>query len=213
MDAIVFDWDGTLVDSLAPLYAANVEVLASYGIAVDDTTYLRAYRPDWRQMYRDLGVPADRVEEAGLRWTRAYGLGDGAVVYPGVPEALERLAAAGYRLGVVTAGDRVIVTEQATRFGIDRLLPVRVHGDDMPETKPHPAPLLRALSELGVAQPRRAVYVGDVGDDMRMARAVGATGIGIEGRHGSASALRRAGASEVHPSVVAWVEHFLDGRT
>src|SRR3990172_4311768 len=57
MDAIVFDWDGTLIDSLAPLYAANVAVLASFGITLERDDYLAAYRPAWRAVYRPFGVP------------------------------------------------------------------------------------------------------------------------------------------------------------
>ena len=210
MDAIVFDWDGTLIDSLAPLYAANVAVLASFGITLERDDYLAAYRPDWRAMYRRFGIPAGEVEEAGQRWARFYGPGDGAVPFPGVPEGLRRLAARGYRMGVVTAGDRPVVTEQAIRFGIDDLLPVRVHADDLPVTKPHPEPLRLVLEGLGVTDPTRALYLGDVPDDMRMAVAAGATGIGIVGSF-SPRALRRAGATSVHRSVVDWIDGFLEG--
>jgi phosphoglycolate phosphatase len=212
MDAILFDWDGTLVDSFEPLYRANLAVLASYGIEVDDAAYRRAYTPDWRQMYRALGVPADAIDESGRRWLVEYGMGDGASPFPGVDGALARLAAAGYRLGLVTAGDRAVVADQALRFGLDRFLPVRVHGDDLPVTKPHPRPLREALAGLGVSDPARAVYVGDVPDDMRMARTVGARGIGIESRLGSPAELTAAGASAVYPSVVDWVDAFLAGR-
>lgn len=210
MDAIVFDWDGTLIDSLAPLYAANVAVLASYGITLERGDYLRAYRPDWRAMYRRLGIPADRLDEAGRRWTRFYGSGAGATPFPGVPEALRRLADRGYRMGLVTAGDRPVVTEQARRFGLDDLLPVRVHADDLPVTKPHPEPLRVALDGLGVRDPARAIFVGDVPDDMRMAVAAGATPVGIVGSF-PPRVLRRAGATSVHRSVVDWVDAFLDG--
>jgi phosphoglycolate phosphatase-like HAD superfamily hydrolase len=209
MDAIVFDWDGTLVDSLEPLYAANMAVLASFGIAVDPATYRRVYTPDWRRMYQELGVPAHSVDEAGRRWSVAYGSGHGANVFPGVAAALARLAKAGYRMGLVTASTRRVISEQAPRFGLDAYLPVRVHAEDLPEAKPHPAPLERALAELGVSDPTRAAYVGDVPDDMRMARSVGAIGIGILGPMGTPSELTEAGASAVYPSVVAWVDEIL----
>jgi HAD superfamily hydrolase (TIGR01549 family) len=209
MDAIVFDWDGTLVDSLEPLYQANLAVLASFGIEVDPGTYRRVYTPDWRRMYVELGVPADAVDEAGRRWSVAYGTGRGANVFPGVAAALERLARAGFRMGLVTASTRAVVSEQAPRFGLDAYLPVRVHAEDLPVAKPHPAPLERALAELGVADPRRAAYVGDVPDDMRMARNVGAIGIGILGPMGTPGELTEAGASAVYPSVVAWVDELL----
>ena len=212
MDAIVFDWDGTLVDSFEPLYRSNVAVLASYGIDVDEATYRRVYSPDWKRMYVGLGVPEASIEEAAERWREAYGLGDGATAFPGIAGALGRLAAAGLRLGLVTAGDRRVVAEQARLFDLDRFLTVRVHADDLPFSKPHPEPLRHALAGLGIDDPGRATYLGDVPDDMRMARAVGAQAVGIVGHLGTPDELFEAGAHAVHHSVVEWVDAFLSGR-
>ena len=214
MDAIVFDWDGTLVDTLPAITHANAEVLASYGVQYDDEAYRLAYSPDWRAMYRRLGVPEEMIDPAGLRWLKAYRALMGDVrPFPGAAAALEQLAGAGLRMGLVTAGDRPVVEHQleATRLGIH--LPVRVCGDDMPFAKPHPAPLRRALEELGLADhPERVVYVGDAPDDMRMARTVGATAVGIESILGQRADLVPAGALEVWASVSAWVADFLGGR-
>lgn len=208
----MFDWDGTLVDSFEPLYRSNIAVLASYGIDLDEVAYRQVYTPDWRRMYVDLGVPQASIEEAAERWREAYGLGDGAVAFPGVVAALRRLAQAGLRLGIVTAGDRRVVAEQARLFGLDELLPVRVHADDLPWVKPHPEPLRHALRGLGIDDPGRAAYVGDVPDDMRMASAAGSKPIGIVGRLGTREELFEAGAEDVHGSVVEFVDAFLGTR-
>jgi phosphoglycolate phosphatase len=209
MDAIVFDWDGTLVDSFEPLYRSNIAVLASYGIDLDEVSYRRVYSPDWRRMYMDLGVPRASIEEAADRWREAYGFGEGSAAFPGVVAALERLAQGGFKLGLVTAGDRDVVTQQARQFGLDPYLTVRVHADDLPFSKPHPEPLRHALAQLGVADPGHATYLGDVPDDMRMARAVGSKAVGIVGRLGTPDELFEAGAHDVRESVVAWVDEFL----
>ena len=80
----------------------------------------------------------------------------------------------------------------------------------MPFSKPHPAPLLQALGQLGLRdRPDRSIYVGDAPDDMRMARTVGARGVGIESILGERSELEAAGAAEIAPSVTSWVEAFL----
>ncbi|HSL97835.1 MAG TPA: HAD-IA family hydrolase [Candidatus Deferrimicrobiaceae bacterium] len=209
-DAIVFDWDGTLVDSLAAVLAANVQVLAECGVEFDMARYRAAYAPDWRLMYLRLGVPEDRLPFAGRRWLELYRDTDDMQPFPGAAEALRRLAEAGYVMGIVTAGDRVIVESQLQRFGFADLLPVRAYGDDGIAAKPHPEPLLRVLGELGTRD--RAIharYVGDAPDDMRMARAVGARGIGIVSMLGDRVALLEAGAAEVHPSVATWVDGLL----
>ena len=125
----------------------------------------------------------------------------------------ERLHAAGYPLALVTAGHRDNVGGQLRRHGLERLLPVRVHGDDLPETKPHPAPLLRAIRELGLGPGAAGVaYVGDALDDIRMARAAGAHAVGIDSGLGDETALRAAGAAETAASVAAWVDRFLAAR-
>ncbi len=209
-DAIVFDWDGTLVDTLAAVLDANVRVLAECGIEFDMGRYREAYAPDWRLMYQRLGVPADRLTFAGRRWLELYRDTEDMQPFPGTGDALRRLAGAGYVMGIVTAGDREIVQAQLERFGFAELLPVRVFGDDPIAAKPHPDPLLRVLRELGSGdRAERARYVGDVPDDMRMARAVGARGIGIVSIVSDRTALLGAGAAEVHPSVAAWVGELL----
>ena len=211
MDAIVFDWDGTLVDSLPAIYEANLRVLEEYGIAFDEARYRAAYLPDWRVMYQRLGLAEEHVEAAGARWLDLYGGTDAAALLPGVTESLQRLSDAGFVMGLVTAGDSAVVERQLERFGIGHHLPVRVFGDDDVPTKPHPEPLLLALRQLDRAERvRTARYVGDAPDDMRMARTVGAIGVGIESSIGPRAALEAAGASEVYAGVAEFVDALLE---
>jgi len=210
MDAIVFDWDGTLIDSLTAVFEANAQVLGEYGVPFDDERYRAAYTPDWRVMYQRLGLPESALEGAGDRWLELYRETDAAALLPGAADALRRLADAGFVLGLVTAGDQVVVEAQMERLGVASLLPIRVYGSDDIAAKPHPDPLLRALGQLERADRKHlARYVGDVPDDMRMAQAVGALGIGIESAIGSRDNLVAAGASAVYPSVAAFVDDFL----
>jgi phosphoglycolate phosphatase len=202
MDAIVFDWDGTLMDSLAAVFDANAKVLAEYGVPFDEGRYRAAYTPDWRVMYQRLGLPESAMEAAGDRWLELYGDTDDADLLPGAADALRRLADAGFVLGVVEA--------QMERLGVAGLLPIRVYGSDDVASKPHPEPLLRALGQLDRADRAHAArYVGDVPDDMRMARAVGALGIGIESSIGARTELLGAGATAVYRSVSAFVDDLL----
>lgn len=210
MRAIVFDWDGTLADTLPLMFVATEEVVAGFGLHLTWDDYCRLWTPDWRALYRSVGLPEAIIEEAGRRWWAAYRGRDEADLLPGAAEALERLQAARFPLALVTAGHRDNVGAQLRRHGLERLLPVRVHGDDLPETKPHPAPLLRAIRELGLGPGAAGVaYVGDALDDMRMARAAGAHAVGIDSGLGDETALRAAGAAETAASVAAWVDRFL----
>jgi phosphoglycolate phosphatase len=211
MDAVVFDWDGTLVDTLPAILRANAEVLAVYDVPFDEDRYRAAYIPDWRLMYRRLGIAPADLEAAGARWLDLYRAAAKPVPFEGVPEALQRLADAGYVMGLVTAGHRALVEEQLDHLGLSEVLLVRVCGDDAVAPKPDPAPLRQALDRLGMIDRHgHAIYVGDAPDDMRMARAVGARAVGIRSALGTADDLIRAGADEVALSVPAWVDEFLD---
>ena len=210
MDAIVFDWDGTLVDSLPAIFDANLKVLEEYGLPFDDERYRAAYVPDWRLMYQRLGIPDDALDAAGERWLALYAGTDTAALLPRISESLQRLSDAGYVMGLVTAGHSDVVNRQLERFGIGQLLPVRVFGNDEVATKPHPDPLLLALRQLDRAERvATARYVGDVPDDMRMARSVGAVGVGIESSIGWRAELIAAGASEVYAGVAEFVDALL----
>ena len=210
MDAVIFDLDGTLMDSLAAIYQANVEVLAELELPFDEARYRAAYVPDWRLMYTRLGVPTERLERAGTRWRELYAAAAAPMAFAGVHDALGRLSAAGYAMGIVTAGDRDVVEQQLERLDLARFIGAMVCGTDEVAHKPHPDPLFLALEGLGMRdRPADAAYVGDAPDDMRMARAVGSRAVGIVSRLGTEADLLAAGADEVAPSVADWVERLL----
>jgi pyrophosphatase PpaX len=210
MAVVVFDWDGTLVDTLPAILQANVEVLVDYGVPFDEARYRAAYVPDWRLMYRRLGVPEMHLEDAGARWLALYKRAELPRSFRGARRALQRLVEAGYTMGLVTAGHRAIVKAQLKHLGLSAVLPVRVCGDDAVAAKPDPEPLRRALELLGAAEaPGHAIYVGDAPDDMRMARTVGTHAVGIVSALGTSEDLIAAGADEVALSVADWVDTLL----
>lgn len=215
MEAILFDWDGTLVDSLGAFHRANATVMETFGLPFDVVRYRQHYVPDWREMYRRLGVPHDRLDEANTLWWATFGANDEEVVaFAGVAEALRGLRAFGIALGIVTAGQRDVVEPQLERTGLGLLLPIRVFGDDLPVHKPDPAPLRLALGLAGEGhRPETCIYVGDAPTDMAMAVAVGARGVGIESVLGERAELLAAGAGEVAPSVAIWVDAYLEARS
>ncbi len=205
MQAIVFDWDGTLADTLGAIYDANVEVMSHLGLPFDRNRYRTAFAPDWRVMYDRLGVPTDRLDEANERWWAALDEGE-TTLFPGVLDALEALVARGHPLGIVTAGRSDRVGSEIRRHGLDGLFRVVIYGDSVPAQKPDPAPLRQALAAIDrTADPSRAIYVGDTPDDMRMAVAAGVRAVGIESILGDAAELRAAGAEETSSTTTDWV--------
>ncbi len=207
MRAILFDWDGTIVDSIDRLFDAYAVVSRQYGLAFDREIFGRVFAPDWRLMYRQMGMPEEQIKQAGHAWVAAF-QGELVEPFPGVRDRLERLVSTGYRLGLVTGGHEEIIAPQLERHGLARAFSVRVFGNELAVGKPDPAPLRLALERLG-GEPTAAAYVGDALDDMRMAAAAGVRGVGISSLLADAAALRQAGAQEVAGSVVEWVDRLL----
>jgi phosphoglycolate phosphatase len=206
--AILFDWDGTIVDSVPALFETDAAIARRLGLPFDREIFKRTFSPNWRRKYDAMGVSEAQVDEAVAVWSEMFDSG-AMKPFPDVPGALRRLAERGHVLGIVTSGSRGSIRPQFARLGLDGILGVGVFGDDPVEGKPDAAPLLLALERAGGIAPSNAIYLGDALDDMRMAAAAGIRGIGIESMLADAADLLEAGASETASSVAAWVDRFL----
>ena len=213
LKAVLFDWDGTLIDTTEHVYLANVEVMRAFGLpALTRERYGEHFSANWRLMYKAFGIPEHLIEGAADVWHAAYH-GHAAELLPGAYAALTRLVDAGIPIGVVTAGDRKVVSVQLQRTGVVDLLGAVVYGDDALEQKPHPAPLRRGLAALGHSgSTADSAYLGDTLDDMRMARAVGSRAVGIHSPFFHPDRFYEAEAHEHATSVAAWVDQMLDGH-
>jgi phosphoglycolate phosphatase len=204
---IFFDWDGTIVDSMPAIQATMVELCRYVGIDFDDEVFRRTFSPNWRLLYRNLGIPPERDDELAAIWVASF-RPDLVQPFPGVRDAIERLSRGGYTIGLVTGGDRASIEPQIERIGLDTLVSVRVYAEDAAHGKPHPGPLQLALDRAGLER-NEACYVGDALDDMRMAASAGVRGVGITSMVADAGELVAAGASEAAESVVEWSARFL----
>jgi HAD superfamily hydrolase (TIGR01509 family) len=204
----VFDWDGTIVDTLSMIYRANVVALAPLGITMTREWFRTGYTPDWRRSYRELGVPEDRWEEVSAVWA-AQMASMRPRAMPWARRALRRLRGHGIRVGLVTASTRSVVAPNLTRLNLADAFEVAVYADEVVNGKPDPEGLLRALDELAVA-PADTVYVGDTTVDLEMARAAGASFAAV-GSTTSDEAFLAAGVERVWPGVGAWADALLHG--
>jgi HAD superfamily hydrolase (TIGR01549 family) len=190
IDAVLFDWDGTLVNSADVSFRCFESVFAGYGIAFDRSAYASTYSPNWHRTYTAVGLPPESWSEADARWVEGY-CRETIPLIEGARLAVDRLTAAGLAVAIVTSGDRVRVERELVAHGLDQIFRVLVCGPDTVNKKPHPEALLLALARLDVS-PRRAVYVGDSPEDIEMARAGGAWSVGVPGGFPNVEALARS---------------------
>jgi HAD superfamily hydrolase (TIGR01509 family) len=205
-EAAVFDWDGTLVDTLDMIYRANVVALGAQGISMSRSWFLERYTPDWRTSYRELGVPEHLWDTTSERWAVEMSRMRPRAM-PWARGALRRLRRHGIRTGLVTASTRAVVVPSLARLNFEGVFDTAWFADDLVNGKPHPEGLLRALDELGVAA-ARTVYVGDTTVDLEMARAAG-TSFAAVGSTTSEAAFRAAGIGRVWSGVGAWADDLL----
>jgi phosphoglycolate phosphatase len=207
--AVLFDWDGTLVDSAERTFRCYEQIFSVHGIAFDRAEFQRTYSPDWYRTYEQVGLPSETWADADARWIACYETAPGALV-AGACEALERLAARGLVLGVVSSGDGERVRAEMASLGVARHFATAVCGGETARRKPHPEPLLVALERLGVP-PSECAYVGDSPEDVAMARAAGAFAVGIPGGFPNRQALAASLPDLLAPSLEAAVAELLGG--
>lgn len=204
--AAVFDWDGTIVDSLPMIYRANVAALSHFGLTMSRQWFRERYSPDWRKGYRELGVPEHLWDEMSSRWGEEMAKGRPRAL-PWARGALRRLRRHGVRVGLVTASTRSVVEPNLARLNLDGVFETAWYADDVPLSKPHPEALLRALDVLGVA-PADTVYVGDTTVDLAMATAAG-TRFAAVGSTTSPAEFDAAGVDRVFAGVGEWADSLL----
>jgi 2-phosphoglycolate phosphatase len=176
--AVLFDLDGTLIDSAPDLAGTANDMRVARGL--DELPLAQLRKMVGTGARGMLGValnkaPADadypvlrdefltRYRERMTRDTR---------IFDGIIDMLERLDAVGLRCGIVTNKVANLAEPLVVAMGLRERVATLVCGDTTPHAKPHPAPLLEAANRMGVP-PRACVYVGDDLRDVQAGRAAG----------------------------------------
>jgi phosphoglycolate phosphatase len=204
---VVFDFDGTLVDSQRLIIAAMGRAFAGLGEAPPpDPQVLSIVGLSLPQAFATLrpDLPGDAVDRLTAGYKTAFfdlrSAGDEAAaspLYPGARDALDRLAATGPEtlLGIATGKARRGLDHMLAAHDLGRYFSTLQTSDFHP-SKPHPAMLAAALAETGV-DAARSVMVGDTEFDIAMGRAAGLRTVGVAWGYHPVERLRAAGADVV----------------
>jgi phosphoglycolate phosphatase len=181
IDCVLFDLDGTLVDSAQDLLAATNQVLARMG---REPLGLEAFRPIVSKGARAMlalafpDLNADERERMVPELLEHYAaaIAGHSVAFDGIESLLQRIERAGLRWGIVTNKPEALARSVVHAMGWSDRCAVLIGGDTLVAKKPDPSQLLHAC-ELLKTTPERCVYVGDDERDVQAARAAGMASI------------------------------------
>jgi len=204
MQAVLFDLDGTLIDTAPDIAAALNLALQRQGLRAASLEQVRGWigdgtRASLAKAVRAAGVPESEVETRsdtlwpGFQYDYAQCCGEHSRVYPGVRRLLERLTGAGIQVGLVTNKEAAFSHRLLVRHDLNACFDLMVCGDTLPVRKPDPAMLHHALQALQCA-PTDALYIGDSAIDVRTARTAGVAVWAVT--HGYGGPLRGADAPD-----------------
>jgi pyrophosphatase PpaX len=172
---VLFDLDGTLIDSIQLILASYHHTLAQHGYdPVPDAEWLRGVGTPLRTQLGPWARTPDQME-ALVATYRDYNLShhDRMIrVFPGIPPLVRSLQARGRRMGVVTSKNRDGTRRGLRLAGLEDAFEVLVCADDVAHPKPHPEPVERAVAPLD-ADPGSTLFVGDSIHDLHSGREAG----------------------------------------
>jgi phosphoglycolate phosphatase len=210
-ELVVFDWDGTLLDSPGAI-VASIEAACRdlglepppiarsrhiIGLGLHDA--LRCALPELDP--RDYGRLAERYRAHYLARDHELAL------FPGASDLVRALHGEGRQLGVATGKSRIGLTRALATSGLEAYFHATRCADEC-FSKPHPAMLLEILEELGV-EPERALMIGDTTHDLQMARSAGVAAVAVAfGAHPRAALAAEAPlvCVEDFEELAAWIE-------
>ena len=210
--AVLFDLDGTLVDSLPELYHGVHTVLSDMGLKAPSQEAVgamigRGILVLVQRLCAALGIAVESEQGRDLfdRLLKAWSESGGRhmAFYPGVIEGVEQLKDTGIRVALVTNKQRSLTVEFLQSRGLESLFDTVVAGDDCPNNKPAPDMLIRAMTEMNVCA-SETVMVGDSRNDALAGRAAGVSVALVETGYNEGVSIadwaREAGFTRVYPS-------------
>ncbi|WP_378943906.1 phosphoglycolate phosphatase [Paracoccus sp. R86501] len=176
---IIFDLDGTLVDSAPDIHGCVNNVMTLFALPPLTLTQVRSFIGGgvdilWTRIVAAQDIDPAKKSAMMTSFMQGYEEAhDLTRMYPGVWEALQKLSDAGHPLGICTNKPLQPALGVLRHFELDTLMRTVVGGDTLPQKKPDPAPLRLAMHQMGVSDDNpRAIFVGDSEYDAECAAAV-----------------------------------------
>src|SRR5258705_2415548 len=206
INTLLFDWDGTLVDSAQLGLTAFEQSFAALGVTFDQEIYRAVYSPNWYSVYEAMGLPKEKWQLADDLWVPHYGEQTAQPV-SGAQEAISGLKQRGYRLGVVSSGSECRVGREMRELGLESFFDTVVCNEQMKNKKPHPEGLETAMRSLGCSS-AAACYVGDSPEDIEMGKRAGMLTVGVRSDYPTSWKLKSQEPDILIESLSELLHHF-----
>lgn len=200
-ECVIFDLDGTLMDTAGDLASACNYTLEKYGFRKVSESQLQTRAAAGMTAMLKLGVPETEFGRAGLessmrscfaaRYREQICLRTRP--FKGICELLCLLHSRGLRLAVASSKYEELAVKLLSEFSFFPWFCLVLGGDSLPHGKPHPEPLLRAMNAAGCT-PQTSIYAGDHPNDIKAAQAAGCRSCAVLWGYGSEAELRAANA-------------------
>jgi HAD superfamily hydrolase (TIGR01549 family) len=206
VNVLLFDWDGTLVDSAQLGLTAFEQSFAALGVAFDHEIYRAVYSPNWYSVYEAMGLPKEKWQKADELWVQHYGEQTAQPV-AGAQETINELKRRGYRLGVVSSGSECRVVREVSELGLESIFEIVVCNEQMENKKPHPEGLETAMRSLGCSR-EESCYVGDSPEDIEMGRSANMLTVGVRSAYPTSWKLESQRPDIFLKSLTELLNHF-----
>ncbi|NMA18868.1 MAG: HAD-IA family hydrolase [Clostridiaceae bacterium] len=174
VEAIFFDLDGTLVDTVPLIIASHRHTFNKYlGWIPDESTLLSTIGVPLEKTFKEYGKDlAYEMLDEYLIWSTPR-MSEMVDIFPGVVETLAELKSRGFILGIVTSRRRAGVDVLMEKYDLEHYFSVCVSVNDPERPKPYPDPLYLAMRQTCISDPSHVLYVGDSVHDVHCANNAG----------------------------------------
>ncbi len=172
----MFDWDGTLYNSVIPTYKSYLDVMQAFNLPQTSLQEFREKsRPNYHDYYLSLGIQEAEWSAADAIWMDCYTRHRRqCTLFSGTIEVLQELSDTNVKIGLVSSGSRERVARETSEEGIAPFFDIMLFGDDVGFdcAKPAPDTLLMAIKRASVSV-AEVLYVGDMAEDVLMGKQAG----------------------------------------
>lgn len=209
--AVIFDFDGIVIDSNKKHARSFYQVLRKHGFKIKLEQIYQTIGLTASDILRKLNVPEEEIHELEREKLKTYlkiVRKEGLKRVPGIRKLLNFLRKKGILLAIVSSSRRALIEFGLRKANLQNVFNLILGADEVEEPKPSPKPLLQAAQGLGV-KASSCIYVGDSVYEMMAAKKAGMQGIGVSTFY-SPEELKAAGAKQAFKNLTDLLAYFKD---